>query len=294
MFANKIAIISDQIDNDLRTAAKRIREEGYEYVELHNVFGKSIEECSEAEAKMIKMILDEYGLEVVNIASTIFFLCPLYPHYRVSLFNDNFYSIKGDVQYHLAMLHKACRVAKILECKTIRVFPFRFPDNEEIGVVGTEADQNRIMDNLKKAVEIAEQYDVVLALENCPYSHCPKGEMTYRMVHAIGSPNLKLLWDPANSYRAEKNRVPLEYQHLSLLEEYELIKDEIVHVHLKNYEYDETQEKSFVHRELLAGDIDYVQLLSKMNSYTNAFSLEPEVELEEAIHCMQQLKSIKE
>ena len=62
----------------------------------------------------------------------------------------------------------------------------------------------------------------------------------------------------------------------------------------QNYEYDETQEKPFVHRELLAGDIDYVQLLSKMNSYTNAFSLEPEVELEEAIHCMQQLKSIKE
>lgn len=289
MFNNNIAIISDQIDQNLRVAARKIKEEGYHYVELHNVFGKSIEECSEAEAKTIKHILDEYELQTVNIASTVFFLCPLYPHYQVSLFNDSFYSIKGDVEHHLMMLENACRVAKILACSIIRIFPFRFPDNPEVTIVGTKQDQQEIITHFREATTIAAAYDITLAVENCPYSHCPKGEMTYRMVSEIDDPHIKLLWDPANSYRAEKNRVPLEYQRLSLAEEYELIKDKIVHVHLKNYHYDETQKKPFVHTALLAGDIDYPTLFEQMQGYRGAYSLEPEVELEQAFLSMRDL-----
>lgn len=292
--SSNYAIISDQINQNLRKACVEIKKQGYHYVELHNVFGKSIEECSEAECNEIKEILDENGLEVINIASTVFFLCPLYENYRVSLFNDEFHAIKGDVKYHLAMLHNACRIAKRLNCQTIRIFPFRFPDNEEIEVVGTKADQKVIVEYFKKAVEVASVYDRTLVVENCPYSHCPKGKMTYDIVKAVNDEHLKMLWDPANSYRAEKHRVPSDYENLSMIDEYMLIKDEIRHVHLKNYEYDETQLKPFVHKGLLKGDIDYVNLFDVMSEYSHYFSLEPEVDVEEAIASMQDLKKVME
>lgn len=288
----KYAIISDQIDQNLRKACRKIKEEGYHYVELHNVFNKSIEECSESECRVIKEILDMNGLEVINIASTIFFLCPLYDNYRVSLFNESFHAIEGDLRYHLAMLHNACRVAKQLNCQTIRIFPFRFPDNEEITVVGTKQDQKVIVENLKKAVDIARAYQVTLVLENCPYSHCPKGKMTYDIVKAVNDEHLKMLWDPANSYRAEKHRVPEEYKHISLKDEYEIIKKEIRHVHLKNYEYDSTLGKPFIHRSLLEGDINYPELLECMADYPYYYSLEPEVEYDEVIQSMNDLKRV--
>ena len=40
------SVITDQIDEDLETALRIARLYVYTHVELHNVLGKSIEECS--------------------------------------------------------------------------------------------------------------------------------------------------------------------------------------------------------------------------------------------------------
>ena len=76
MRTNVCTIISDQIDEDIEIACKKAKEEGFSYVELHNVFGKSIEECSDTEVEEIKKILDVNGIKVSAIASTVFFLAP--------------------------------------------------------------------------------------------------------------------------------------------------------------------------------------------------------------------------
>lgn len=291
----QIAIISDQIDQDFEKACAIIQKEGYTFIELHNVFGKSIEQCNEEEIKKIKEIITQHKLKVVNIASTIFFLCPLYDHYRVSLFNPEFHAIEGKLEDHLLYLHNACRIAQDLSCETIRIFPFRFPDNEEIEVVGSDEDMINIVENLKKAVAIAKQYDVTLALENCPYSHCPKAEMTYHLIQEVNDSHLKLLWDPANSFRAEEHRVPEKYKHLTLSEEYQLIKKDIRHVHLKNYQKDTSNIKPFQHRALFHGDIGYTQLLQElMKDYPYYCSLEAEVDFDETIQSMRELKHFSE
>lgn len=288
---NNYAIISDQVDQDLEKACSIIQSEGYTNIELHNVFGKSIEQCTQEETEKIKELMKRYGLKVVNIASTIFFLCPLYPHYRVSLFNPEFHAFEGTIEEHLACLHNACRIANALSCATIRIFPFRFPDNEEVGIVGSDEDMIEIVKQFKKAVAIAKQYDVTLVVENCPYSHCPKGEMTYRILKEVDDPHLKLLWDPANSYRAQIQRVPSKYQHLTLSEEYELIKKDIRHVHVKNYQKDAKETTTFIHKALFDGDINYTSILqSFIKEYPYYCSLEAEVAYDETLRSMKELK----
>lgn len=290
---NRSSIITDQVDQDLETACSIIKEEGYQNIELHNVFGKSIEECNKEEVQAIQEIVQRYELKVVNLAATIFFLCPLYEHYRVSSFNPEFHAIEGNVEHHLTMLRQACEIANALHCERIRVFPFRIPDNEEVVVVGTKQDQQKIMENFRKAIVIAKEYDITLAVENCPYSHCPKGEMTAGMIRELKDDHIQLLWDPANSYRAEKFRVPEEYLTRSLEEEYALIKDDITHVHVKNYTYDETLEKPFDHKALLQGDIDYHTLLPRLVKDVDAYiSLEPEVSHEETLQSMRELRTV--
>lgn len=287
----KLSIISDQISSDLETACKVIKEHQYEYVELHNVFGKSIEECSDEEVLKIKEILNMYQLKVSNIASTIFFLCPLYENYQVSLFNDEFHAITGDVDTHLKYLRRACHIADMLDCHSVRVFPFRYPDYPKIGIAGSDKDIQQIINSLKLALPIAKEFDKVLVLENCPYSHCPKGEMTYKIVTKINDPHLKMLWDPANSYRAEKHQVLKQYLTLDLFDEIKMIKNEIGHIHLKNYEFNNNLDKAFVHRALCDGDIDFVNLIKEIPS-DMILSLESEVDYDDTIKSIKDLKKI--
>ncbi|WP_317395070.1 sugar phosphate isomerase/epimerase family protein [Faecalicoccus pleomorphus] len=288
----KLSIISDQVSQDLEEALKIIVKEGYEYVELHNVFGHSIETCTKEEVEIIKHLLDQYHVKVSNIASTLFFLCPLYQGDEVSLFNPGFYSIQGDLKYHLKVLEHACWIANELDCPKIRIFPFRWPDNRK-GPYGTKQDFEKIIENIKKALDISKKYHVTLMLENCPYSHLPKGKMTLQVVQAINDPYLKLLWDPANSYRAIRENVPKEYMDWSLEEELLHIYPYLGHIHLKNYHYVSGLVKPFVHVPLLNGDIDYKTLVKSIQETCDCIlSLEPEVDKKGTLLSMQCLKSL--
>lgn len=288
----KLSIISDQVSQNLEEALKIIVKEGYEYVELHNVFGHSIETCTKEEVEIIKHLLNRYHVKVSNIASTLFFLCPLYQGDEVSLFNPGFYSIQGDLEYHLKVLENACWIANELDCPKIRIFPFRWPDNRK-GPYGTKLDFEKIIENIKKALDISKKHHVTLMLENCPYSHLPKGKMTLQVVQEINDPYLKLLWDPANSYRAIRENVPREYMDWSLEEELLHLYPYIGHIHLKNYHYVSGLVKPFVHVPLLNGDIDYKTLVKSIQETCDCIlSLEPEVDKKGTLLSMQCLKSL--
>ena len=101
------SVITDQIDENLETALRIARLHGYTHVELHNVFGKSIEECSPEEVDAILSLLGKYDMKVSCIASTVFFLCTLMKNDKVSLFNPSFHAIEGDVGTHLRYLKNA-------------------------------------------------------------------------------------------------------------------------------------------------------------------------------------------
>lgn len=288
----KLSIISDQVSQNLEEALKIIVKKGYEYVELHNVFGHSIETCTKEEVEIIKHLLNRYHVKVSNIASTLFFLCPLYQGDEVSLFNPGFYSIQGDLEYHLKVLENACWIANELDCPKIRIFPFRWPDNRK-GPYGTKLDFEKIIENIKKALDISKKHHVTLMLENCPYSHLPKGKMTLQVVQEINDPYLKLLWDPANSYRAIRENVPREYMDWSLEEELLHLYPYIGHIHLKNYHYVSGLVKPFVHVPLLNGDIDYKTLVKSIQETCDCIlSLEPEVDKKGTLLSMQCLKSL--
>ena len=287
------SIITDQVHPDLETALREIQKMGYRSVELHNVFGKSIEACTDEEVSQIKLFLDRYGMRVSNIASTICFLCPLYEGDEVSLFNPSFFAIESDLDTHFRMARRAAKIAKQLGAPNIRVFPFRYPDNRK-GPYGSEKDFETIIAAMKRIASIGKEEGVVFVLENCPYSHCPKGEMTLRIIKAVNQESLRLLWDPANSFRAEKDLVPDSYKSWSLLEELEALYPYIDHIHVKDYRFRPELAKPFEHRILGEGEIDFLSLFDflKNKGFSKAVSLEPEVDPEGAIESMIRLDSI--
>ncbi len=274
----KTSIITDQITQNLSIASLTARDHGLKHVELHGLDGKSVECLSEAEAREAKACLDEAGLTVASLASTIFFMCPLYDDYEISLFKPEFAVFRGNIRDHLDQLKHVCDLADIFGCNVIRVFPFRYPDNQPGKLGGTEEDLNRIASVMKEAADIARDHGKILALENCPYSHLPKGRMTWEIVRRVNSPSLKMLWDPGNSYRAEVTQVPEQWLNTTLEEEFQEVKDDICHIHLKNYHLDPALAKPFVHTGMLEGDIDYISLLPRIAALDVTVSLEPELD----------------
>lgn len=105
----------------------------------------------------------------------------------------------------------------------------------------------------------------------------------------IQNNHLKLLWDPANSYRVIKENVPEQYQSWSLSQELETLFSYIGHVHCKDYHYDISYTKPFQHMAIGEGDIDYPMISSilQKKQYTSSISLEPEVNQEQSIKSMQ-------
>ena len=288
----KLSVISDQISDRPEEAFPLIRDLGYTYVELHNVYDRTIEELNDEEVAHLKQLLDQYGLSVSCLASTVTFVCPLYPDDRVSGFNESFHVINGNLDTHLNHLKRACDIAAMLGSPVIRMFPFRFPDNRK-PPFGDTADMEKITEAMTAASDAAASKPVVLAVENCPYSHLPKGQMTLELIKRVNRPNVRLLYDPANSYRAVKANVPERCLGWDLLQETEAMIPCLAHVHIKNYRYDASvQPKPYVHTAAGDGDIDYDPIMRKLAEagYQGAVSLEPEVDPAGTVQSMKWMK----
>lgn len=289
----KASIVTDQLDQDLETALKIAYKQGYHDVELHSVFGKSIEECGYFETETIMKLLKKYDMRVTCIASTIFFLCPLYEKDEFFMLNKSFHAIHGDIDTHLRYLKNACRIARRLSCSRIRIFPFHFPDNT-VPPFGTQREIQDILKNMRRALSIAKQHDITLVLENSPYSRLPKGMMSIQIIKAIHDPHMRLLWNPANTFCALSKNVPKEYLTFSSIDELRYIYPYIDHIHLMDYSYHPSCEKPFENVSLLQGDVDYENILAYLhnNSYSKYLSLEPQLSKDETLKSMNLLNDI--
>lgn len=304
------SIITDQLSMDLEEALLIAQKYNYDYVEIHSLWGKTVEDLDENQVKKSKELLTKYDMKVSCIGSTIFFICPLYDDYKISNFNSNFLVSEGNFNQHLDKLRNAIKIASLLDTKVIRIFPFRAPVNKES--IGTDKDLDLIIEKLTIATKMVEGTDLILALENCPHSYLPKGTMTKKVIDKINSNNLKLLWDPANSFRAPVDTIPAQYKNIDLIDELEQIKDQIIHVHLKDYIKNSNiankanasspvqccsiSTKEFEHIAMGRGSINYRSLLEKLlaTGYLNALSLEPEVDYGDSLESMKYLTSMLE
>lgn len=272
-----ISIITDQIGQDFEKSCAIAKHHGFDFVEIHSLWGKTVEDLQSFEIKKVKDILIKYQLRVSNLATTVFFMAKLYPNDTITSFNDRFIAVKGRTSEHIEAAKRAFEIAIALDSPSIRVFPFRAPENRKI--IGTAEDQRMIIEQYIRLIPWAEQAKKQLLIENCPHTHLPRGEMTYSVAKNLRSPWIKLLWDPANSFRADKSRLPELYKKLTVLQEMELISPLVGHIHVKDYRYVAAMEKPYQHVAVGQGDVPYPKIADylKKTSHQALFSLEPEV-----------------
>ena len=208
-----ISVINDEVSSDILELIDILNEVDLKLVELRKANNKYLFQIDEKELLKYKEELDKNNI-------------------KVSLVDSPIGKGKYDHVQELELLYKYIKIAKIFECKYLRIF--------------TDVSDN-ILDGLKKYNEIAKENEIILLLENEPNTY---GENYNNLLKIMNNnySNIKILYDAENYYS-----INLDYiKALTLLMPY------IEYVHLRDKKKDK-----YVY--FYDGEIDIKRIISLLN-----------------------------
>ncbi|MGQ9747672.1 MAG: hypothetical protein ACUVQZ_07935 [Candidatus Caldatribacteriaceae bacterium] len=105
----KNSIITDQIDMDFDKAGFLANKWGFQYLEIHSLWGKIVENLSDDEvdrmARTIINITYEYHLRLSCLSTTLFLMYPLYHDLSsIEKFSESFMTYDDTYEHHLNKL----------------------------------------------------------------------------------------------------------------------------------------------------------------------------------------------
>ncbi len=252
----KLAVITDEISQDLERALQVMQEYGVKGAELRGLWNVNIADIDDATARRAKKLIEAYGVQVCSIAS---------PFYKCDLFEGEG-EVKGpmhlatprDLSEQMDVLHRCIDLAHFFETPIIRVFSFW-----KRGELTPEIEQ-RIVDAFAEPVQVAEREEVTLVLENEHSCYLGTGAEVARVVQAVGSPHLRVCWDPGNALCAGETPYP---------DGYLAVREQIAHMHVKDGIIEGGQVRFVIVGE---GAIDYAGQFDalRQDGYTGWVSLE--------------------
>ncbi|MCX5777312.1 MAG: sugar phosphate isomerase/epimerase [Candidatus Firestonebacteria bacterium] len=201
----KLAIFSDEVSQNVKEVAAFCRKWKLEAVEIRTLLNKGPHNFSKEEIKLIKTVLKDNGIKVCSIASP-FFKCTI----------DN----KKEYEQHLDILKNCIDLAGATGAKIIRGFTFW-----RTGIA--EENLDRVAEYFPEPVKLMKKAKMVLGIENEPATFVGCARTQKIFLEKIHSPAVKAIWDPGNEVMDADGIAPFPNG-------YRLVKDEIIHIHLKD------------------------------------------------------------
>ncbi len=250
-----ISGFSDEISSDLIEQLQHVTSLGMNYISLRGIDGKNVNDYSVEEFKE-KVIpkLEEYKVSVSSIGS---------PIGKVFIDDEEgFEKQKED-------LDRLCQIANLLDTKYMRIFSFYIPKGED-------ADQYReqVVNKLKAFAEIAAKYDVILLHENEKDIYGDTDVRCHNILKDVASDNFKAIFDFANFVQVG----------VKPLEAYELLKDEVVYIHIKDAVFD-------VNENVVCGTgdgkIEEILAMEIAKGYEGFLTLEPHLVMFDSLQSLE-------
>ena len=166
----------DEISPDFTEQCRVASDLGMGYVELRSAWDINILDLKPEQLGLMKEILADYGLEVSSIGSPIgkIFIDEPFPP-------------------HLERMRHAAEVAHFFNAPYIRIFSFFLRPGAD------PADhRDEVIERMRALSRVAEDADVILLHENEKEIYGDVPSRCLDIVRSVGSPHLRLAWDPAN------------------------------------------------------------------------------------------------
>jgi sugar phosphate isomerase/epimerase len=167
---------ADEIGDDVAEQCRVASGLGLRFVEVRSGWGVNILDLDDAGLAELKRLLDEHGLSVSSIGSPI-----------GKIFVDE------DFAPHLERMRHAAEVARFLGAPYVRIFSFFIRPGDD-----PDDHRDEVLRRMRALADVAEAADVILLHENEKEIFGDIPRRCLDIVTAVGSPKLKLAWDPAN------------------------------------------------------------------------------------------------
>jgi len=224
---NPIAVVTDELSDDLETALELASNMGLRHVELRGVGGFRVPRVGSFWERRVPELLRRFGMQVVAISPGIFKIPlpqPVPEGFQVLRWQDLEESTREQEaamlleDHRSALLQESIAFAKRVEAPTIVIF----------GVVRSPGESTMppiVRTLLAEAAQQAERAGVRLALENEHICWVDGGMRTAALFREINSPALRINWDPGNAFSAGEEPYPRGYHSVRGL---------VGHVHVKD------------------------------------------------------------
>lgn len=229
----RISGFSDEIDKNIDIQFAVLNKLGIKYFEPRGIDGKNISLLTLDEAKDLKAKMDTAGIKASSIGS---------PIGKVDI---------SDADKDFELFKHIVEIAKILDCKFIRMFSFYNAYGKKDAVISA----------LKRMSDYAEKEEVVLLHENEKDIYGDTAERCLEILEAVNSENFKAVFDPANFVQCGEDTIKA----------FDMLKKHIAYMHIK----DSREDKTIVPAGAGAGNLKYILDSLKNDGYDGFLSLEP-------------------
>jgi len=209
--AIKLGITTDEIDDDVLTAAKFLKQHGLKWAEVRNIWGPYNTAQPMEKVREAARIFDENGIRV-SIEGTGFFKIPLPSETPAG---------QQILDNQWALLDAALERAKAFGTDKLRIFTFMLGPGESV----SDKSYARIYELTREAARRAKGFR--LAIENIGGGHVATGAQMAVLLKHVKEQNVGATWDPNNAGQSGEQSYPDGYRKLDPAR--------IFHVHLRDY-----------------------------------------------------------
>ena len=255
----RLAVTTDEIDDDLAVALDFLRRRELRYCEIRRLWGRYNTSLPLNRIREARTMLDDVGIRLA-ILDTSFFKVPLPA--------PDSLEGSGKLRAQWDLLDRAFERADVFGTRLIRTFAFTYKRDE--GPDPTA--YRRIYDLVAESAARARSAGFLLAVENVAGSYVATAAQSADLLQAVQSPALGLTWDPNNSARAgDPEPFPHGYESLEA--------GRIWHVHVRDYR--RSVDGEFEWCGVGDGEFDHVGQLRALlqDGYEGVVSLETHYQL---------------
>lgn len=248
----KLGILTDEISDDVETAAAFLQTHGLKWAEVRNIWKAYNTEQPVERVREAQRILDSHGI-AVSIEGTGFFKISLPPE-----------TPEGQkiIDEQWALLDRSMERAKIFGTRKLRIFSFMLAKGEQ----PTERSYERIYELLREAARRAKPGGYQLAIEDIGGGFVGTGAQSAELLKHVKEDNIGMTWDPNNAGEMGEKSFPDGYRLLDPAR--------IFHVHLRDYVHG--PDGKVVWAAVGAGEFDNIGQIRALrkDGYAGTFTLE--------------------
>lgn len=247
----KLGILTDEIDDDVSTAARFLKQYNLHWAEIRNIWGPYNTEQPMEKIREARSILDANGIRV-SIEGTGFFKIPLPAETPEG---------QKRLEQQWALLDRSLERAKAFGTDKLRIFTFMLARGEQ----PSERSYGRIDELVREAARRAKAAGMRLAVENIGGGHVATGAQAGALLKRVKDDNLGINWDPNNAGESGEQSFPDGYRQLDPAR--------IFHVHLRDYRH---QDGKVVWTAVGEGEFDNVGQIRALrkDGYDSTYTLE--------------------